>query len=61
MADQIPTSDSFLNLPNTWLNYKNNIKVEPNGTHTLKFQGFDLTNQESIAISDISFRQYLRA
>ena len=55
MVDHLP-SDSFLSLPNTWLNYQKTINDATNKTHTFKLQGVDLQNQDmAIRIYDILF------
>ena len=56
MIDQLKTIDAFNTTPETFLTYENNITDKTNGTHSLKIEGVDRTNQDSaIAISNISF------
>ena len=55
MIDQLPSSDKLDTLPSNWTNYEINIVIPISRTHSLKFQGVDLTSHESIAITDISF------
>ena len=51
MIDQLKTIDAFNTIPETFLTYENNITVETNGTHSLKIEGVDPTNQDlAIAI-----------